>query len=195
MRINHLEEKMRFLLLALGLLCLFLLAGSLLERAYARYQTNVKLNASIDRALYVLGEDKMSFNLEPDRIVPSDDPFVYKFSISNFDDKEDSDVDISYTVDVRTTTNLPLTIELYRNEVYGEGNPTNLLGGAVIKQDVDGAWYRTYKPSEEFEMPFDQNVTDIYTLVVVFPKIYAEDRNYSKFKTINIKMEVTLCNL
>lgn len=177
--INYLEEKKRFLLLALSLLLLLFLAASLLARAYARYESKAKLNANIDRALYIFKEDELAFNLEPEKIVPTDEDFVYKFSISNFNDTNESDVNFSYTLDLRSTTNLPLTIELYRNEVYGTQGITNILGGSVMKRDVDGAWYRTYKPSDEYVMNYTEKITDVYTLVIKFPKIYAEDTTYA----------------
>ena len=88
-------------------------------------------------------------------------------------------VDLTYNISVRTTTNLPITVEMYRNEIYGEDGITNMLGTAQLKQDVDGAWYRTYAPSGDFEMPLDEDITDIYTLVINFPKEYSEDVTYA----------------
>ena len=73
---------------------------------------------------------------------------------------------------------MPITVEMYRNENYGDSGINNMLGGAQLKQDVDGAWYRTYTTSDDFEMPFAEKITDIYTLVIKFPKVYAEDTTY-----------------
>ena len=119
---KYYEEKRRFLLFVFLLFSLLFLAGYLFQVAYARYEVNTKLNANIKRALYILGTDNLSFNLEPDGIVPSDNPYVYKFSVSNFNEKNDTDVDIYYSVSVKTTTNLPINIKLYRNENYDDNH-------------------------------------------------------------------------
>ena len=117
---KYYEEKRRFLLFVFLLFLILFLAGYLFQVAYARYEVNTKLNSNIKKALYILGTDNLSFNLEPDGIVPSDNPYVYKFSVSNFNEKNDTDVDIYYNVSVKTTTNLPINIKLYRNENYDD---------------------------------------------------------------------------
>ena len=95
---KYYEEKRRFLLFVFLLFLILFLAGYLFQVAYARYEVNTKLNANIKKALYILGTDNLSFNLEPDGIVPSDNPYVYKFSVSNFNEKNDTDVDIYYNL-------------------------------------------------------------------------------------------------
>ena len=178
---KYYEEKRRFLLFVLLLFLILFLAGYLFQVAYARYEVNTKLNANIKKALYILGTDNLSFNLEPDGIVPSDNPYVYKFSVSNFNEKNDTDVDIYYNVSVKTTTNLPINIKLYRNENYDDNNSTNIFGGSRLVQDVDGAWYNLYKNNEKYEMYYKDKTTDVYTLVINFPKEYAKDTTYENY--------------
>lgn len=188
--IQYLEEKKRFLLFVVLLFSCLFFAVFLLQKAYASYESYARLSADIDQALYILDAEELSFSLEPSKIVPSDDPYVYKFSVSNFDGEDSSEVDLIYKLDVRTTTNLPITVELYRNENYGDSGITNLLGPAQLKQDVDGAWYRTYIPGETYTMEFKNRITDIYTLVVNFPKIYSEDTTYAdSIENIEITIE------
>ena len=67
----------------------------------------------------------MSFNIETDGIVPSSTPYTYRFSVSNFNQNNMSDVDINYSINIRTTTNLPITLELYRNQLPENG--TNIF--------------------------------------------------------------------
>lgn len=177
--IQYLEEKKRFLLFVVLILAVLFLAIQLIVKAYATYESYARLGADLDQALYILKADELSFSLDPDKIIPSDEPYIYKFSVSNFDGNDSSEVDLTYNISVRTTTNLPITVEMYRNEIYGEDGITNMLGTAQLKQDVDGAWYRTYAPSADFEMPLDEDITDIYTLVINFPKEYSEDVTYA----------------
>ena len=178
---KYYEEKRRFLLFVFLLFLILFLAGYLFQVAYARYEVNTKLNSNIKKALYILGTDNLSFNLESDGIVPSDNPYVYKFSVSNFNEKNDTDVDIYYNVSVKTTTNLPINIKLYRNENYDDNSSTNIFGGSSLVQDADGAWYNLYKNNEKYEMYYKDKTTDVYTLVINFPKEYAKDTTYENY--------------
>ena len=125
--IKHYEEKRKFLLFMFILFFFLFLSFYLFKIAYARYEVHSKINANISKALYILDTGEQSFNLEPDGIVPSNKPYVYKFSISNFNETKETDVDIYYDLKIITTTNLPITIKLYRNEVYDNTNSTNLF--------------------------------------------------------------------
>lgn len=176
---NYKEEKKRFLLFVFVLFFLFIVAILLLRYAYAKYEVQAKINANIEKALYIFDDDKLSFNLEPDGIVPSDDPYVYRFSVANFMEGKHSDVDITYEVKVRTTTNLPITISIYRNELPDATGATNLFQSAQTLQDEDNAWYRLYETGEEYEMDYEDDVTDIYTMVINFPSNYANDTTYA----------------
>lgn len=177
--INYFEEKKRFLLFSLFLLLILYLSFKLFGVAYASYETKAKLNASIDRAIYLIDNEGMSFNIDPEQIIPSDDPYVYKFSISNFNATTRSDIDLLYELRVTTTTNLPLTFELYRNENYDDANAVNLFSSPRVAQDEDGAWYNIYEPSGVYEMLYAEEVTDIYTLVINFPKVYSSNVVYA----------------
>ena len=185
---NYAEEKKKFLLFAFLLIALLFLSFYLLRAAYAKYQVDAKINADIDRALYILGQEKLSFNIETDGIVPSSTPYTYRFSISNFNETSVSDVDINYSINIRTTTNLPITLELYRNELPANG--TNIFGSPVSKQDADGAWYRVYKTTGSYDFYYANTTTDVYTLVINFPLVYANDTTYANYiESIEVNIE------
>ena len=185
---NYVEEKKKFLLFAFLLIALLFLSFFLLRAAYARYQVDAKINADIDRALYIIGEEKMSFNIETDGIVPSSTPYTYRFSVSNFNQNNMSDVDINYSINIRTTTNLPITLELYRNQLPENG--TNIFNSPITKRDADGAWYRVYKTNATYDFYYAARKTDVYTLVINFPLIYANDTTYSNYlESIEVNIE------
>jgi len=179
--IEYLKEKKRFLLFVFVLLFILVVAGYLFRVAYARYEMRAKINGEIDKAIYILDVETVSFNLDPIGIIPSNSPYVYRFTVSNFTDTKQSDVDYTYTLKVRTTTNLPLSMELYRNELYTDPGATNMFTGAINKRDIDNAWYYLYKPSGEFEMYYANETTDVYTLVINFPAFYANDVDYANY--------------
>ena len=185
---NYAEEKKKFLLFAFLLMALLFLSFYLLRAAYARYQVDAKINADIDRALYIIGEEKMSFNIETDGIVPSSTPYTYRFSVSNFNQNNMSDVDINYSINIRTTTNLPITLELYRNQLPNNG--TNIFSNPVTKRDADGAWYRVYNTTGSYNFYYTSTTTDVYTLVINFPLVYANDTTYSNYiESIEVNIE------
>ena len=187
--ISYFEEKKRFLIVILVMFILIVVAIKILQIAYASYESQAKLNANIDKALYILKTGGMNFNIDLDKIEPSGKPYIYKFSISNFDGNRHSDVDIEYQMNITTTTNLPLTYELYRNENYDDENATNLFENMKTKQDVDGAWYNYLEGQEKYLFPYEEDKTDIYTLVVYFPESNKTTTEYAD-NLENIEVEI-----
>ena len=187
--IPYFEEKKRFLIVILVMFLLIVIAIRLLQIAYAAYESQAKLNANINQALYILEAGGMDFNIDLDKIEPSPDPYIYKFSISNFEGNRHSDVDIEYQINLTTTTNLPLRYELYRNENYDEATATDLFENATIKQDIDGAWYNYLEGTEKYLFPYTEDMTDIYTLVIYFPEENKTTTDYAD-NLENIEVEI-----
>lgn len=192
MNVKFVKSKGKLILFGLLLILLVLLVFLIMRFVYSSYETDASLNVSIDEAIYVFGDEKMSFNIDSSKIVPSNTPYTYSFSVSNFKDGKTADVDLLYTVQVITTTNLPITLELYRNENYSQNNNNlhNIIGTLSLIQDDDGAWYREYPKTSEYEMLYRNNTTDIYTLVVKFPISYSSDDTYADaIENIEIRLE------
>ena len=179
--IRYTDEKYRFLLFAFALFLMLFLASYLLRVAFARYEVRARLNSELDKALYILGEETLSFNLEPEGIVPRNAPYVYRFSISNFTETKQSDVDMEYSVKVRTTTNLPIGIRMYRNEVYNATGATNIFSGATIEEDEDGAYYYLYESSSNYNFLYVNRTTDVFYLVIDYPTTYANQPIYANY--------------
>lgn len=188
--IAYFEEKKRFLIVIFVMFLIIFLAIKLFQIAYASYESEAKLNANIEKALYILKEGGMEFNIDLDKIEPSPNPYIYKFSVSNFNGNKHSDVDIEYTITLTTTTNLPLTYELYRNENYDDENATNLFKDMIVKQDIDGAWYNYLEGKEEYLFPYQEDKTDIYTLVVYFKEENKTTIDYAdSIENIEVKLD------
>lgn len=188
--IAYFEEKKRFLIVIFVMFLIIFIAIKLFQIAYASYESEAKLNANIEKALYILKEGGMEFNIELDKIEPSPNPYIYKFSVSNFNGNKHSDVDIEYTITLTTTTNLPLTYELYRNENYDDENATNLFKDMTVKQDIDGAWYNYLEGKEEYLFPYQEDKTDIYTLVVYFKEENKTTIDYAdSIENIEVKLD------
>ena len=176
--IKYFTYKKRFLKVSLVFAVSVLLIIYLITRAYGSYITTAKLRADIDKAIYIFEEEKMSFNIDENKIIPSNDPYTYTFSVQNYNTTQTSDVDLTYNINIRSTTNLPLEISLYRNENYNATGATNIIGSPTLRRDADGAWYRLYTESDDYPMNYNSNTKDIFTLVIKFPKSYSLDTTY-----------------
>lgn len=174
-KVKYAKQKKKLLLVGFVLMVGLFLSFGLFRKAFASYQSSVKLNANIDQALYLFGGDRLSFNIDPGKITPDVAAKTYKFSVANFNAKEQSDINIEYTISVRTTTNLPIVLSMYRN------NDTNfdMLETFEYKQDVDGSWYRVYNVSDTYRMNYSEKIKDVYTLKILFPSQYANDTTYA----------------
>ncbi len=176
--ISYFDEKKRFLIFGAGLFLILVLAVYLLRIAYARYEVQASIYSDIDQALYVFEAGDMSFNLDPEGIIPKNGKYTYRFSVANFNESKTSDVDLLYNLKVITTTNLPITVELYRN-CSDISNCTNLIQGARTANDEDGAWYKIYNVDGQYELDYSSQTTDVYSLVIEFPLNYANDITYA----------------
>ena len=178
-KIKYLNEKGRFLLFAFSLFLILFLAYFLFKTAYARYEMEARLVTNIDKALYIFEAGEVSFNLEPKGIIPRNDAYTYRFSVSNFNSSHDSDVDLTYRIRLRTTTNLPLSMQLYRNELPTDNGAVNILGVGQNVQDEDGAWYHVFDINTDYEMLYVNETTDYYTLVITLPVSAGADTTYA----------------
>ncbi len=175
------EEKKRFLLFGVLLFGTLFFAFFLLRVAYSRYEVHSQIYSNIDKALYIFKGEDLNFNLDPDGIVPRNETYTYRFSVSNFDDSNDSDVDLTYSVSIRTTTNLPISVQLYRNELPTAQGATNILSAVRQVQDADNTWYRVYDVPGEYTMLYENRITDVYTMVISFPAVYKTDLVYADY--------------
>ena len=173
--IKYKNQKLRLIGFGCALLFILFLSGFLFSISLATYQSQTRLRANIDKALYIFNRDKMSFNIDSEKIVPSNDPYVYKFSISNYRDDKESDFNIIYSLKIKTTTNLPLDFKLYKNTDLNN----NILSAAEIKKDVDGSFYKVYTVNDTVLMEYKDKVIDVYSLSIDFPIRYAEDLTYA----------------
>ena len=185
--IKYFTYKKRFLKMSLIFGACLLLIVYLITRAYGSYITTAKLRADIDKAIYVFEEETMSFNIDENKIIPSNDPYTYTFSVQNYNSTQTSDVDLTYNINIRSTTNLPLEIRLYRNESYSASGATNIIGSPTLRQDADGAWYKLYTESDDYALSYNTQTKDIFTLVIVFPKSYSLNTTYADI-TENIEV-------
>ncbi|MBR6948653.1 MAG: hypothetical protein IKH54_00530 [Bacilli bacterium] len=182
------EERVKNIMKVSLVLLLFLLLGTFFAQSYAKYETNAKLSANIDKAIYLLKDEKLTFNIDPEAIIPSDTAYQYTFTVSNYNDTENGDINLKYYIQLKTTTNLPITLKLVRNEQYS-ASATNIANGYTLVQDEDNAWYKLYTKSPTYEFQYNVRRKDTYILVVEYPLVY---KTYLQYAGVPENIEVAI---
>ena len=98
--IKYKNEKLKLIYFGFSLLFILFLSGFLFSVSFASYQSQISLRANIDKALYIFDREGLSFNLDSEKIVPSNDPYTYKFSIANYREDKESDFNINYSIKI-----------------------------------------------------------------------------------------------
>lgn len=171
--------KLRFRFLVFSLMVLFIVSVGVFAiiKTFAFYNSNASLSLDIQTAIYVVEPGEMSFNIDLEKIIPSDEPYIYTFSVSNFDEEKRTDVDLEYDLEVITTTNLPLNYKLYYNAYDLSTN--DIITTRDIRQDEDSSYYNYFKVDQKYSFTYKENQTHIYYLIIEFPTTYKDIIEYS----------------
>ena len=149
----------------------------LIDRTFAKYTTELSSKGEIQAAFYLLNDEYQSRNIKLDSLEPRNEEYVYTFSISNNKNNQRTETTLEYELKIVTTTNLPLSYKLYKNEDYKTG--TNIITEDTISADEYGTFFRELTTEKEV-FSHTEDKTNIYTLVIEFPKEY----NQTKYQDI-----------
>lgn len=167
-------SKKRFLVaIKLSMAIIFLITSiAILPKVFSRYQSSATSNPNIDVAFYIINATYQSRNVVLSKIKPSNDPYIVNFTISNNDGTNRLGVDAIYDLKIVTTTNLPLSFELYKNQAYNDDGAINIISTTTtIDTDDDGTYFKTMvAPRETFS--YTENQTYNYQLVIYFSRDY-----------------------
>ena len=112
--------------LVILILC-FLILMRIVTLVLSKYESEAKSTANVDIAFYLLKEDYKTMTLNLASLFPQNDAYVFSFTIGNQDGEKTAEIDLIYDLTIRTTTNLPLTYELYKNQEYTDTGATNII--------------------------------------------------------------------
>lgn len=151
------------------LIIILLILLKLLPVTLSRYESNATGETNTNIAYYLLEPNYYTDNIKLNTLGIQQEPYVYNFTISNFNENNHSEVDLTYILSIVTTTNIPLRYELYENEDYTSTNKTNLIttNNTVIEPDSYGTYFQTITMNEE-EMLYSEDVTNSYTLLIYY---------------------------
>lgn len=151
---------------------------------YARYEEVATSDGgTLEIANYIVKPGYSTNSLNLGKIEPSDTPYTYNFNVSNYYNGIRTDVNLTYDLEIVTTTNLPLTYKLYLNNDI----TTDIITDRIIDTDSDDTFFQTLK-TETRTFTFLSNQRDTYTLEVTFPAIYTDSiyQDVEEFIIINI---------
>ncbi len=183
------RNRNRIYLIIIGLLFIDLTVMVILFNvSNARYESNAVANTELDVALFAL-EENSDLYISLDNMVPRDDPYVYRFSITNTDKNGNlTDVKMNYNLRIIATTNLELDYELYMNQNYLSSNASSVITNDEIAADEYGTFFRTMTtPQQTFG--FQSVETNEYTLLVYFPETFKNSKYQDQIESIQINIQ------
>ena len=156
------------------LLIIVLISIGTINFTQARYESDTSVNISPSLAFFIVDVGTSSGQIKLDGLVPRNEPYLYSFNVSNFDSNRRANVDLTYSIELITTTNIPLNFKLFRGNNYEE----NEMDVDVTTTDENGVYYRHLVIDDINTMNYNVDTTDVYTLWVEFPKSYENYPDY-----------------
>ena len=182
------NKKLRrlYMKLVILVLCLLIIAR-IFVLVLSKYESISDSYANVDIAFYLLKEDYKTMTINLASLLPQDNAYTFEFSIGNQAGEDIAEVDIEYELTLRTTTNLPLTYDLYMNQKYTDTGATSIIKENKVEKDEDGTYFRTIT-TEKIDLLYTQGTTNIYQLVVYFPANY----NHEQYQDIIELLEINV---
>lgn len=159
--------KRLYMKLVILILC-FLTLARIVTLVLSKYESEAKSTANVDVAFYLLKEDYQTMTLNLASIFPQKDAYKYTFSVGNVEGDKTAEIDLVYDLTIRTTTNLPLTFELYQES---EDGMINAIQSNKIEADEYGTYFRIITTNTE-DLYYRQPKTNKYELIFYFPENY-----------------------
>lgn len=141
---------------------------------YARYESDTTLKLNPNIAFFIVDATNTTKSLELTKMVPSNDYYDYYFEVSNFNDTGKANVDLKYNIQLKMTTNLPLTYEIYKVEDSTAAN----INTVNISTNQDGMYFKEYVDTNDYFMACKTKKTDRFLLRVYFPLEYKNNPDY-----------------
>ena len=125
-------------------------------------------------ALFLLEQGTTSGSIALEGLEPSDEKHKYVVNVRNYKQALRTNVDLDYHIKFETTTNVPFSIEVYRNEDSDDPGATNILLPSSYRTDGD-VYYKVYDTNGTHRFHYNTNEEDYYTIVVTYASSY---KNY-----------------
>ena len=181
------KKRIVYTKLVILILCFFI-SLRIFVLVLSKYESISNSNANLDIAFYLLKEDYQTMTTNLASIEPRDNAYVFNISIGNQDGEKKAEVDLIYDLTIRTTTNLPLTYDLYMNQQFDDNDAVSIIKENVISQDENMTYFRTIT-TEPITLRYTIGTTNVYQLVVYFPKDYNKENYQDIIEALEITVE------
>lgn len=161
--VRKLNKKKVFVLVCIiiSVICLFMS----LRKTFSRYQSQATTETKVDVAFWLVSDTVQAQNVVLQDLEPGETKDC-TFSVSNYNGTIRTKTSIDYKIVVKTTTNLPLTYEVYKQTDLGEEKCTP--ENERLIQDDDGTYYKELTFSG-FNLGYQSDETTTYKLKATFP--------------------------
>ena len=163
------KQFRRYFIFSIILIILILIIGTF-NFTQARYETNTKIKIEPQLAFFLVDVRNQEGQIKLDGILPSNNPYIYRFDVSNYYKTQKANVDLKYEIEIITTANIPLTYKVYK----GNDLNTNMITQDYFDTDSNGVYYRHLKIDGISYFNYNEKKTDVYTLWVLFPEEYKD---------------------
>jgi hypothetical protein len=163
----NIKEFKKYLFFSILLLAVIILFGKS-EITKSRYENETAIRIKPSIAFFIVDVQSQTGQIKLEEMVPSTSPYLYSFNISNFHNNKHANVDLTYSVEIITTTNMPLDFHVYRDSV----NSANVINTDTTTTNTDGMYFRHLVINGVNTMDYDEDVTDTFILAVDFPIQY-----------------------
>jgi hypothetical protein len=166
---------------------IFVITG--INMTLSRYESSAVSSADAKVAFFIITQGTYQDSITLTGLVPSNTPYTYRFKVSNTDGTNRCQVNMTYTIKFITTTNLPVSYQILRNEDYS-ATATNIITSDTYRQDDSGTYFRYLTNTSTYSFGYTSDQTDSYVLVVNFPKSYEDNPDSYQSLIDNVAIEI-----
>lgn len=163
-------------LIIISLLIIIIFVFIQIRNTLARYETTASTERDVDVAFWMIDTSFASERILISEIYPSDRPYEYTFTVSNFNGTKRAETDLEYELALTTTTNLPFQYVI-------EKDNEQCITTERLYTDTDGTYHREMilqpPTSDDFILETGSDQRDTFVIKVTFPKANNENMEYA----------------
>lgn len=194
--------KRKRTIIILVLILIIIIFGTSAINTIAKYVKNVSLKRQVDIAFWIINDQyEKEENLLLSDISPSENPYEYLISVSNFKDNQKTETSFEYNIIINATTNMPLEYSLQK--MNGEDTWNECYKQQIIKSEGSSYNNTTYynfikqvtfgesQEQKKFILGYKENQTDYYKLQIKFPTEYSKEEYSDLVEKVKISIDAT----
>lgn len=177
------KNKIKLIFIRFSLLLIsVIMTAYVIQSGFARYRSTAISQADVDLAYYFVKAGDISQDLKLERILPRTEKYTYTFSVANYEGDNRTETSLDYTIQLKTTTNLPLNFRILK-----QGETTNRITSSDAVADDDGTYFK-YIIATGDTFGFNENEEHFYQIEIEFPEEY----NSSEYEGIVEYLQLTV---